>query len=638
MRSTLLCLSALTVGSWFAFLPSAQATLIEPVTIEQQTARAAAICRATVVGEESFVDARDGGIFTRTSLRVDEVLKGRFPAVVAVVHAGGRAGERVENFSDNPQLRMGEERLLFLGRRADGTLYAQGGAAGARRLQRPASGASGARIATSVLSPFAAADAVALATVRALVPEPASAGIDATAQTAPSVASPPVKPAAVTGMLTTSGDSARFLGPDRGEPIEYFVDAQALPAGITQPQALNALSNAFKVWSDVTSLKFKFAGLTNFGMAPAAIDARDGRVRVQLHDLYNVITDPQVLGRGGNVYFINAQFPVTGTGGRVGTNEFYDVASGSLVMKHTQSVFTNLATFEEVMAHEIGHMLSLDHSSETSPEPNLTLREALMYFLVHADGRGARLGTWDPPIIRQAYPPQNTPPFSFDRVMDIVTDAPGLAPNFPGINRIELRGYDLQTTNLTVVTTNATAAGAGNFTLTNSTLYFTPAAAFNGDRLDPAQNSYYEQVFVRFSDGTNASPYYLARVLSLQPQLNFVRTNGLPDAWVTQFFGSPSASVDPAADADGDGISNRDEFRLGTDPTNSASALRITSRSLTNVVWAARPYDLYEVQASTNLVNWSRLGSPVLPVATNGSLSLPATSAPRQFLRVLRVP
>ena len=40
--------------------------------------------------------------------------------------------------------------------------------------------------------------------------------------------------------------------------------------------------------------------------------------------------------------------------------------------------------------------------------------------------------------------------------------------------------------------------------------------------------------------------------------------NGLPDGWETQFFGH--TGVDPAGDEDGDGHTNLDEFRFGTDP------------------------------------------------------------------------
>jgi len=46
-------------------------------------------------------------------------------------------------------------------------------------------------------------------------------------------------------------------------------------------------------------------------------------------------------------------------------------------------------------------------------------------------------------------------------------------------------------------------------------------------------------------------------------------------AWQIQYFGF--IGVDPNADADGDGFSNLQEFLAGTDPTNSASAFRITS-------------------------------------------------------------
>lgn len=49
--------------------------------------------------------------------------------------------------------------------------------------------------------------------------------------------------------------------------------------------------------------------------------------------------------------------------------------------------------------------------------------------------------------------------------------------------------------------------------------------------------------------------------------------NGLADAWERQYFGQ--TGVDPSADADGDGRSNLEEFRAGTNPMD-AQALRIT--------------------------------------------------------------
>ncbi|KAB2965745.1 MAG: matrixin family metalloprotease [Thermoanaerobaculia bacterium] len=50
---------------------------------------------------------------------------------------------------------------------------------------------------------------------------------------------------------------------------------------------------------------------------------------------------------------------------------------------------------EEVYAHELGHTLGLGHSSENETETNRTLRDALMFFQAHNDGRGGRLNSDD---------------------------------------------------------------------------------------------------------------------------------------------------------------------------------------------------------------------------------------------------
>src|SRR5207244_1401217 len=67
-------------------------------------------------------------------------------------------------------------------------------------------------------------------------------------------------------------------------------------------------------------------------------------------------------------------------------------------------------------------------------------------------------------------------------------------------------------------------------------------------------------------------------------RLNLLRTvdadaNGLPDWWELQYFGHLTGT-NPNADADGDGLSNLQEYVADTNPLDSGSTLRITSAQL----------------------------------------------------------
>lgn len=600
----------------------AHAVSMLPLTNEQQAESATAICRGTLLQLSYFRGETDGAIYTKAIFHVDEPLKGKFAANVQVVFRGGILDGEGEVDSASPRLTVGEERLIFLERSADRTLRFLNDTAGCLLLHRQNGGKT-----------FAENEEALLQTIRQLFPNAATAGEDVSDQGAS------VSSRVVGGLLENSGVPSRFIAPDRGEAIPYIVDAQTLPSGITLTQALNAVSNAFRAWSQVSSVKFTFEGTNNFGQAAPNLNATDRKIRVQLHDLYGFITGPSTLGQGGRQVSIPGDFPNGGNGGNVGNREFFESTSGFVVLKHTQTAMQNLATFTEVLCHEIGHVLSLDHSSETNPEANTTLEEAMMYFQAHADGRGATLGTYDPPMIRSVHP-TNTPPYSFGRIMDAVT-APS-APNIAGINEVELRGYDLQNDTLSLVTTNVIANNC-TFAFQGTKLKATPDGFFNASRFDPEDGHYYDGMYVRFYDASNGSPWVPVRILSYSAdsQPSSGGGDGLPDSWMTQYFGTtvPSAGSKTRAqdDFDGDGVSNLNEFICGTVPTNAASVLKISSFSGSTLQWIAKPYDLYEVQHSTNLTSWTRATTASLVTTSTGSINS-TNSDPRDFFRVQRVP
>jgi len=627
-----------------------RASSMLPLTLDEHLQSAGAVFRGTVLRVECFRDETNGMIYTRTVLRVDEGLKGRLPAVINVIHRGGVVDGLGLTDDASPQFKVGEERLLFVTRRGDGTLFAAQGEAGAARLQRGKNGA------------FAPGQENLLNRLRTKTDWGRAPGADVTDQagnpapdgsiTAPSGDS---GGASTNGLLVdANGVPTRYSLPDCGEPIPYLVDAASLPTGITLSNALNAVSNAMSAWAKASSFRFVFAGTNNFGTVATNITNGDGFFRIQLHDNYNFIPAGNILGEGGNWFtsglLANANW---GSGGNVAGMEFNKGLNGYVVLNHTNVVMQTLSTFTEVLTHEIGHVIGLAHSSDITTN-NSVLTNSIMYYLAHADGRGASLNSYDTNVVREVHP-TNTPPFSFSRVMDITTASS--PPNVAGINEIDMRGYDLQSTNLTAIITNLTSIN-GSFSQVGNTIKYIPRAYYSDSgRLDPAGTGYYDLFNARFSDGTNASPYVMVRVLSYNSDGYPTPSDGIPNNWMIGYFGNANPTIGTnhraTNDFDGDGLNNLSEYRAGMNPTNSSSTQRITSLNNGTLQFQAKAYERYEILGSTNLAstNWTRVGNPVLPtnaplvirtnlLATNiiAVVSNLPTTNPLMFYRILKVP
>ena len=121
-------------------------------------------------------------------------------------------------------------------------------------------------------------------------------------------------------------------------------------------------------------------------------------------------------------------------------------------------------------------------------------------------------------------------------------------------------------------------------------------------------------------------------------------SDGIPDWWMSLHFGHPTGqAVDSSRatdDADGDGVSNGDEFAAGTDPQNAGSvlALRITTPAMGSVMlnWDAVAGRNYQVLTTPDLnaPNWQVASGSALVFGGQGYFNMTAVGTPRYF-RVL---
>ena len=124
--------------------------------------------------------------------------------------------------------------------------------------------------------------------------------------------------------------------------------------------------------------------------------------------------------------------------------------------------------------------------------------------------------------------------------------------------------------------------------------------------------------------------------------------DGIPDWWMQQYFGHATGQAGDKSltgnDADGDGMSNLDEYRAGTGPRSPASVLRVTAISVdgagAHITFASLAGKNYRLEYKNNVsdASWTLVAANI--PGSSGTTTAPdpaAVGMVRRFYRVLAV-
>jgi hypothetical protein len=363
----------------------AGATLYVPMDDATLAATSAAIVTGTVIS--SLARKTDDRIITETTVAVDHVYKGAVDGMtVTVTTPGGQVGDDGVVVFGVPRFVAGEAVLLFLQDGGNGEVRTTALALGAFRLTAASDGALVATRSVPTYEARAFDDLGAAGAAEALVDPGSAVGGDAGG--------------AVGAEFTFLGNPpGRWFQADLGQTVRLSVvnADQNLGAGTSN----TIVDAALAAWTDVPTATIALARTGGGAPGKSIVSGTcDGRNTIQFNDPASEI--PPLSGCAG-VLAVGG-FCVKGGTGTVNGVTFARISEGDLTVADGVGSCFGATSLEEIVTHEVGHVIGLGHSSMDPNEPNFALADATMYYLAHFDGRGASLRADDVAGVSAIYP------------------------------------------------------------------------------------------------------------------------------------------------------------------------------------------------------------------------------------------
>lgn len=371
-----------------AWAPGAGALTIRPMS-DTNLVRSSDL---VVIGTVEAVRSGEwrGRIVTWVDVRVERRVKGRSEGdVIRLTEAGGRVGDRRLVIPGAPTYEPGERVVLFARTFGDGLLRTNAMTLGKFTVREAPGGAAEARRGAPVerAEPLDTLER----RLRSLVGDEAGRPVPngfVGDQSSRATAAP-----FVIGLSDGQGGllRGRWIEAECGVPVEYSLGN--LDPLLGDAGTRTAVDAALDAWTDPPTGSIS---LTLGPDLPIASQEFLWANTIVFEDPFDeILTDlvgcEGVLAVGG--------FAAENAG-----NLFERIVQGFIVMNVGVSACIDAAGVAETLAHEVGHSIGFGHSSEDPFETNAVLVDALMYFAIHDDGRGAQLGADDLAGLATLYP------------------------------------------------------------------------------------------------------------------------------------------------------------------------------------------------------------------------------------------